>query len=38
MKKRITYILEDGTTPLHRAFDAAALDAVENGCDGIEHG
>lgn len=28
---------EDGTTPLHRAFDAAALDAVENGCGGIEY-
>ena len=28
---------EDGTTGLHRAFDAAALAAVENGCDGIEY-
>ncbi len=27
---------EDGTTPLHRAFDQAALSAVENGCDGIK--
>lgn len=27
---------EDGTTGLHRAFDAAALAAVENGCDGVE--
>ena len=36
----INYLLseeEDGTTPLHRAFDAAALDAVENGCGGIKY-
>lgn len=27
---------EDGSTPLHRAFDQAALSAVENGCDGVK--
>lgn len=36
----INYLMleeEDGTTELHRTFDAAALAAVENGCEGIEY-
>lgn len=36
----INYLMmeeEDGATGLHRAFDAAALDAVENGCNGIKY-
>lgn len=27
---------DDGTTPLHRLFDAAMLDAIEDGCEGVE--
>lgn len=26
---------EDGTTPVHRIFDAAAADAIENGSEGV---
>lgn len=26
---------DDGTTPLHRLFDAAILDAIEDGCEGV---
>jgi len=29
---------EDGTTPVHRLLDAAALEALEQGADGIEEG
>ena len=28
---------EDGSTPLSRVLDAAILQAIENGCDGIDH-
>jgi hypothetical protein len=27
---------EDGTNLIHRAFDKAAIDAIENGCEGVE--
>ena len=27
---------DDGTTPLHRLFDAAMLAAIEDGCEGVE--
>ncbi|HAM58565.1 MAG TPA: hypothetical protein DCQ64_25400 [Candidatus Rokubacteria bacterium] len=27
---------EDGATPVHRLFDGAMEEAVENGCEGIE--
>lgn len=27
---------EDGSTPVHRMFDAAANEAIEQGCEGIE--
>lgn len=29
---------EDGTTPVHRMLDAAALEALEQGADGVEEG
>lgn len=29
---------EDGTTPVHQMLDAAAVAALENGCDGVEEG
>lgn len=27
---------EDGTTLLHRAFDRAAVNAMEDGCEGVQ--
>ena len=33
---QLTMEAEDGSTPLHRMIDKAAIDAVENGCEGIE--
>lgn len=32
----LTYEEEDGATPLHAVFDAAAIEACEQGCEGIE--
>lgn len=33
---RLLYEEEDGSTPVHRMLDQAAIDAVEDGCEGIE--
>lgn len=33
---RLLYEEEDGSTPVHRMLEQAALDAVEDGCEGIE--